>query len=281
MLEGAGGAAAPVGFFADGVETSEAGCCCFSFRLICWLWTHSKVHCLFVLTQFVHGPSKSGWSSVPGVVLVPSERARGRDEDACFLIVSPPAVGSGGLGECLWVKEYLHDSEWLGCPGPAGALQRRWWWPHRAPAGRGARRRRKLFYPSCTGRSWSSVAGSLSSRRHRAMCMCMCVSSCCEVAKAGRGDGVRRTSHLARGEFGREWNFADEHMTSTLASSWGKCRQAWPLDLSIAVPALSWLPGPAETQGGITFSQNTASALDSTAPHRARSDRPLSPCKRQ
>lgn len=42
----------------------------------------------------------------------------------------------------------------------------------------------------------------------------MCVSSCWEVAEAGRGDGVRRTSDLARREFGREWNFADEHMTS-------------------------------------------------------------------
>lgn len=72
MLEGAGAAAGPVGFFAaDGVDTSEASCC-FSFRLTCWLWTHSKVHCLFVLRQFVHGPSRSGWSSVPGVVLVPA-----------------------------------------------------------------------------------------------------------------------------------------------------------------------------------------------------------------
>lgn len=75
MAEGAGPAASPVGFFAEGAETSEASCCCccFSFRLICWLWTHSKVHCLFVLTQFVHGPSRSAWSSVPGVVLVASE----------------------------------------------------------------------------------------------------------------------------------------------------------------------------------------------------------------
>lgn len=44
---------------------------------------------------------------------------------------------------------------------------------------------------------------------------------------------------------------ADGHMTSTLASSWGECRQAWPLDLSMAIPAPSWLDEqPAETQGG-------------------------------
>lgn len=93
MLEGAGAAAGPGGFFADGVDTSEASCC-FSFRLTCWLWTHSKVHCLFVLTQFVHGPSRSlaGWSSVPGVVLVSSERERWIQP---FLSLFPPALRSG------------------------------------------------------------------------------------------------------------------------------------------------------------------------------------------
>lgn len=163
------------------------------------------------------------------------------------------------MNECLWVKEYLHDSKWLGCPGPAGALQRRW--PHRARAGRAARRRRKLFYPSCTGRSWSSVAGSLSSMRHKAMCMCV------QLLRGRRGRARRRSPTHVGSSAKRVrpgWNASlTGHMTSTLASSWGRCRQAWPLDLSIAVPALSWLPEPAETQGG-TMSQKkwTASAFD-------------------
>jgi hypothetical protein len=121
------------------------------------------------------------------------------------------------MNACAGVKGYLHDSKWLGRPGPAGALQR--CRAHRAPAGREARRRHKLFYPSCTGRSWSSVAGSLSWICHKAMCTC--VSSCWEVAKAGRGGGspahdARRTTHVASSanRLRPGWKrLADGHMT--------------------------------------------------------------------
>lgn len=60
---------------------------------------------------------------------------------------------------------------------------------------------------------------------------------------------------------------ADGHMTFHSSFTLDKCRQAWPLDLSIAVPALSWLPEqPAETQGGTMSQKNrTASALDPIA----------------
>lgn len=114
MLDGAGVAAGPVSFFAEGVDTSDASCC-FSFRWICWLWTHSKVHCLLVLTQFVHGPNKSSWSSVPGVVLVSPAISSSKCP-----FPFPPAPASTWL--FLGAREYLHDSKWLVCPAPAGAL---------------------------------------------------------------------------------------------------------------------------------------------------------------
>lgn len=66
--------------------------------------------------------------------------------------------------------------------------------------------------------------------------VCMCVSSCWEVAEAGRGDGVRRTSHLARREFGRDGTLADGAHDFHSSFTRGKCRQAWPLDCSTASP---------------------------------------------
>lgn len=83
MVDGAGdceptegGAKALVSFFAEGAVAERFefsdwlwACVCLSLFLnSCWLWTHSKVHCLFVLAQFVHGPSKSSASSSGPVV---------------------------------------------------------------------------------------------------------------------------------------------------------------------------------------------------------------------
>lgn len=50
---------------ADVFDTLEASAC-LSFRWSCWLCTHSNVHCLLVLAQFVHGPTRSKSSSEPG-----------------------------------------------------------------------------------------------------------------------------------------------------------------------------------------------------------------------
>lgn len=198
MLEGAGAAAGPGGFLAEGVDTSEASCC-FSLRLICWLWTHSKVHCLFVLTQFVHGPRRSGWSSVPGVVLVSSERERWIQP---FLSLFPPQVLRSGLGE------------WMNVSGSKNTSMTRNGWVSRGLRGlyNGAGRieRPLVAQPDGVASSFTLpalVAARVLSPAHCHRCAirpCACVSSGCKVAKAGRSNGVRRTSDLARRELGRD-----------------------------------------------------------------------------
>lgn len=155
------------------------------------------MHCLFVLTQFVHGPSRSGWSSVPGVVV-----SRVCEREQRMETSGHGRVPAGGR-------------VWVSVSGSKNTSMTRNGWVARGLRGLysgGGRIERPLVaQPDGVASSFTLpalVAAGVLSPAHYHRCAirpCACVwSSCCEVAKAGRGDGVRRTSDLARREFGRD-----------------------------------------------------------------------------